>query len=978
MTYTGQSGRPVASAYSPQGFQNAEDVKEPSVTAPEDEVLKNGGGAYPYTPPETEKLTGDSEKVVAPRVSKRKGWLIGGITTMIIGGGGMFGMGFLPGFALVNFKEVMVGKFGANIESIIDARSQQMWVKKLNSSSKTPGIKGMCNTVKVACRFDGMSDRSVEKMQKRAGITVELDENDRTLTGKKRVKSLTFTDTDGTRRTITNASDYNDLIRNNKALRSQLNKMFKPRFAVFAGGKIKSLFSYLKISKGKSTSTAVTTEEARERVASNQRGQTASTEIRGVTSGKDSEGNATETDADRVKNGTAQSLINEAMEYEGKPRLSTSSLKTVAGGVAKGVMITGAADTACTVLNTMSAIGYLAKVLGSVQLVRFAMTFMNQADAIKAGEATSASIQALGEMLASAEQNLSEEAGEIIDNFGTSAWDSYGYQYAAYNLLGPPIDTSEFKVGGGLPVDLLDIRQGITNFLVGADKATCGFIQNPWTRLGSAAVGIIAGIFSGGTTSGTSIAITTGLSIFLETTRQFALPIIASIMVGDFVGPDVVAQRAGNAYTSGAAELYSSTGLASGMYPLTVDQKVALDNTVTKDYIAWYRENERMNSSPFDIYNPYTVTGSIASGMIPYVAGGSLTNNLSRVFASVTNPFGLFSSSASASNPGDEYKICTDQEYLDRNFATTPFCNLLPGLSTEALNYDPDSVIENMYNGNYIDENGVATGTYKEWLEKCTDNYGAPFGDKTEDSEVKESFCYPSSKTADLGGLSASTIELFSVYTVDSTIDQQMNCLVDDDATACNSDSYVSDSSSRAPSIEIPDNVDRSNNGWKLRNNTDYTNVPCATGTTFSQVYTHPMNNYIINLCQLPGGGEKFNSLVSAGVVGMFAAAEAESINLSISSGFRSYETQAALYAANCPGGKCTTQTAPPGRSNHESGSALDLKYNGTTICFAGRLSAAQCRPTNNAGFNWLEANANKYGFINYTVEAWHWSPNGA
>jgi LAS superfamily LD-carboxypeptidase LdcB len=63
---------------------------------------------------------------------------------------------------------------------------------------------------------------------------------------------------------------------------------------------------------------------------------------------------------------------------------------------------------------------------------------------------------------------------------------------------------------------------------------------------------------------------------------------------------------------------------------------------------------------------------------------------------------------------------------------------------------------------------------------------------------------------------------------------------------------------------------------------------------------------------------------------------------------------------------QCSPPTARPGRSMHEQGKAIDFTYNGKLI-----------RSRSGAGWEWLNANANKYGLYNLPSEPWHWSVNG-
>jgi hypothetical protein len=109
-------------------------------------------------------------------------------------------------------------------------------------------------------------------------------------------------------------------------------------------------------------------------------------------------------------------------------------------------------------------------------------------------------------------------------------------------------------------------------------------------------------------------------------------------------------------------------------------------------------------------------------------------------------------------------------------------------------------------------------------------------------------------------------------------------------------------------------------------------------------------------------GGVVVNSRVSGAVLAMAAAAKASGITLTANSGFRTMSHQQSL----CPCDGVTV--AIPGTSNHQMGLAID---------FGGGLPATPGPIAGNAFWNWLSANASKFGYQNYPREAWHWSPTG-
>jgi hypothetical protein len=104
----------------------------------------------------------------------------------------------------------------------------------------------------------------------------------------------------------------------------------------------------------------------------------------------------------------------------------------------------------------------------------------------------------------------------------------------------------------------------------------------------------------------------------------------------------------------------------------------------------------------------------------------------------------------------------------------------------------------------------------------------------------------------------------------------------------------------------------------------------------------------------------------------MLAAAEAEGLTLT-GSGYRSHEQQIQLRRAHCgtsdyaiyrmPSSQCSPPTARPGTSLHEQGLAIDF---------------ANCSSHTTRCWQWLDANAARFGFFNLPSEPWHWSIDGS
>jgi hypothetical protein len=96
--------------------------------------------------------------------------------------------------------------------------------------------------------------------------------------------------------------------------------------------------------------------------------------------------------------------------------------------------------------------------------------------------------------------------------------------------------------------------------------------------------------------------------------------------------------------------------------------------------------------------------------------------------------------------------------------------------------------------------------------------------------------------------------------------------------------------------------------------------------------------------------GEGMRPDVATAFDALAAAASADGVTLTVTSGFRSDAEQAALFAANPD----PRMVAPPGTSLHRCGTELDL----------GPPSA----------YAWLAANAGRFGFVQrYSWESWHY-----
>ncbi|GAB2978317.1 peptidoglycan-binding protein [Nocardioides montaniterrae] len=173
----------------------------------------------------------------------------------------------------------------------------------------------------------------------------------------------------------------------------------------------------------------------------------------------------------------------------------------------------------------------------------------------------------------------------------------------------------------------------------------------------------------------------------------------------------------------------------------------------------------------------------------------------------------------------------------------------------------------------------------------------------------------------------------------------------------------------------------------------DSSNVACAAGTTNLGIRSVYFSGTAINarLCAIPGfrssssesqpgnayyvsganGNVIVNARASNAMLGIFLTAKNSGLTLSANSSFRTMAHQRYLCSTNslCSRG-VYTYVARPGYSSHQSGVAVD--FNGTSVKGGGSCAT---RATNSSSAVWsfLERNARRFGFEQYSAESWHW-----
>lgn len=721
----------------------------------------------------------DKEQTFGAKIKKRVTITLLGL---IVGGGALGSFLLTPAMGIVQMGQTYYAGVADQLAAM-HARTDSVISAKLKDNSS--GICGKIIT--VMCKFSSMRDKELNRYRS-AGFTI--DEMEDKAFGRKRITKMTAPDG----RVINNPKELRKALSESAEVRSALRRVYNPKFYGTYDKVAQTVFEKNKTNKQKKIS-GKNDNERRESLARATAGEKASnTSV--VATDEDGKSYVLDEDGKKVYKGDkGYDAIKDRQEATTGERLGRA---TVGGKATRGVLtaglkglsVLGAADTACTVYNTTRAVEATAKVLRSQQLIQFAMVILSTADSIKAGDATPEEVNFVGNMLTKTDmrETISDESSTVTSSTGTSvklsqvknpfykksAFDSPGYKVAAYNDA--PVLTSrsqQYMVGGGLAGTLASVNKQIDTLIPGTrqDKKTvCKTVQNPFVR----GVGLVGGIFTALGTAGWGTAISIGASVAMGFAMPFLESMLADIVAGRVIGPDIAGVDAGDAAFSGTGALMGQLAQHRGMQPLNkegIKEYTAIAGKVGEDIAAVEAYDAR--NTPFDVYNRYSFLGSFAYSIYPSLlktqvgATGvlaSLGSLMSVGFSSVTN-----TALAKQEFNSERFSRCDDSGYKELGIDADIFCNVRYGLSTKELSMESDVVAQRMVTGGYITDTGTPKGDYEKFLEHCvnrSDGWGETSAEDGGDEQE-------GLKCVD-GGKPYPDISLFRVYTMDSQILESM------------------------------------------------------------------------------------------------------------------------------------------------------------------------------------------------------------
>ncbi len=775
------------------------------------------------------KTSGADEGKTEPGKGKSKGKKKKGPLAFLLGGtvvsGGIISILFSPGMLIVNFKEKLVEKFNDQLTAM-DVRTTVLLNKKFKGVTS-----GICTSkVSVRCKFETISDRHLKKLEESFAREGGKVNSEKTLIGRNKITTVEF------KGQVIDARNFKQIINGDPLFKSTWLRGYNPKLAGFADHIYMKLAKKIGLLKQKNVN-GLTREEMRQSVVEAASGAAAAeADVRVSSKEEACDGGEGCVDGKRtvyVDDVTGETISKE--EYDNRIgnadtlRAELDARKTlnetggtVAKATLKGALTStalglGAVDSACTAYILIRAVGFAAKYIGMMQLVRFYHSIMNTADAIKAsyvpaGATPVAAQAAATESTATIEPEQVSYVGDLLtspNSEGQTATDGYGYQWAAYdNASGMPrTDGIQAQTVGpnGTNISLgaeqqkqVELNDEVTKYVNGqlvtdnvlsnvislvdggggttdtADEV-CNFVKSGWGQaivIGASLVGAVVAFFSGGVSLGWGAAVQAGVSVSISVAMAMLQPKLVDMAAGTMIGEPELgnknrppnSNRVGNAAVSGGSGYNHETAQARGI-PVLRMEDVANYEPQLVEVQSQYAAVDRITHSPFDATNPNTFLGSIVSTMMPYASKfSSLSGSITGVAQMTLGTFGSLIPNATAQDPTAQFKICQDADNKKYNIAAGPFCSPVHGFNSKALAVDPDTVAAYMEKGYANPETGEPADSeneYGKYIKNCMDRSTA-IGAFTEDNDNTGEECIQGSASrnfADEGGVLAKACE---------------------------------------------------------------------------------------------------------------------------------------------------------------------------------------------------------------------------
>lgn len=716
---------------------------------------------------------------------------------------------------------------------------------------------------------------------------------------------------------------------------------------------------------------------------------------------------------------------------------------TVARAGARSLSIFGALGTACDAKRVLNTIVVGSRILRSGALAAYATAFLSVADITLTGDLDAQDVGAFTDLL----RRENPVTGRAFFGSGSWQWASTGQGTVNGDIR------SEYSVGGGLTGTLGDLNNTVDGLLLG-QVGRCNIVNNVFVQIAGGVVGAVAAFFTGGGSAAAQIALGAAAAVAFAIIEAIAVPMIIDMVAGTVIHGDEYGDEIAAAVVSGYVGLLGLQGTNHGFKPVTNTQLAVLTKERDRNIAA-----QQADMSIFERYlspkNHRSLTSTAAIYMPTSLKSGlsTLSNLLLNPLSLVASPMGVITSDNSyVAAQGVDGGQCQDEDIVNHNLASDPFCNLIYAQDIPTLAVDPVENLGWMIDNGYVDEDGAPTNSengqsYREYLDKCVnlfdvihdkeDEYSSEFTDECytsnivahadgrleelseEDHLARQSKVYdfddlyvayaiqdgdfdPTQNYAESGKVYAqgSTGDGEELANLSPTIIERFNALrLDEVLLDSLAEEFTGDFAQPSGSLEPAGPADAIV-GDPYESSVD---IACDSRTVDVGVHEAFVEGVPVQmrLCALPNlssngqesipgnqyyvsgpdGEAEGHAIVNSRVAGAwYSLVEAAAnnpgspVNLSASSSFRTNAHQQDLWVQH---GMDTALVAPPGTSSHQAGVAIDFSdmgFSGTP----GQTYVPGATCSNRATFDgenyqWLRANASRFGFLQYAGESWHW-----
>ncbi len=569
-------------------------------------------------------------KQVSPiqRIKQKRNTIL--VTAAIMTGTfGFIGIITGPAGLLVQLKERLVSKFGDRLQSLQQVRTSRIVLKSLGGDPFTAG----CGTVKVKCRYKGMSKRQAAKFERRNPGSKIVLSDEKNAIGKRRVKGIQFTDDKGKQRFVQLGS-FKEYVVKDANFRKLILNYNKTKVAHWRDKTAGKVYTKLKLSLAKVRAPRgppQTEEEMKKKIA-----------------------------ADREA---------------GKARRAALAFK-YRGIIRKADII----STLCAIKSLVKIGKNAIKVTLAAQVAAFAFKFVNAADDIKNGTATGDS----GTI-----DNISNLATQLTtkDENGKTFADSASYQYMSDGVIVKDKgNQADYQLGVGPEKGLLGQVSNASKDvpILSEVSYVANIVLNP----------VVCTV--GGVVSLVGCFLTGGIGCIASTAAVGALVYVAMpIILKDFIkSPDVETSQGGNAgdaTVTGFSHIAKTNNQHRGSIPQTVDQAITNDKFSDN---AQAGGNYPSLAEALDPHEPNSFTGKLATTFLPSAirvsaSVSSLPTTLAGLLGNSMSKVAVDGAQARSVIPG-EYEQCNDADYEEMDIAADPLCVPQYGLDPRMVLGDTD------------------------------------------------------------------------------------------------------------------------------------------------------------------------------------------------------------------------------------------------------------------------------------------------